>query len=400
MSPKVGCSYSNNTNSKDAGVEVAKKAMLNTGIKKADLVFLFFTTKHDPLLLKEGVREVVGKDVKIVGGNAIGVITKENLSYLGSEVGIAIFDLNGANVDCFMEPNIDINEFDAGFKLGKKIADAKISDASILMMYDSIKKAGSALNMATPMLAGMEKAMGKLPAFAGLGMLGDLQFNLTASIFEDKIEKQSSIAVVFSGGIKMDTMIIHGCKPSGRYHTITKTDGPVVLEIDGKRALDVIAELLGPNSGKSWKDFPLFVILGVNKGDKFGEFNDEEYANRLCMAIDEPRGGLVMFEPDLVAGMEIQLMRRVVDKDYMQSAIDKMMSRMKDRKPFFSFYIDCAGRAMPLSGVDFEEGIEIQKWVGQKMPFLGVYSGVEIAKVAGQVQALDWTGVLCVFSVE
>jgi len=29
---------------------------------------------------------------------------------------------------------------------------------------------------------------------------------------------------------------------------------------------------------------------------------------------------------------------------------------------------------------------------------LGMFSGVEIAKVGQEMQALDWTGVLCVFS--
>ena len=32
-----------------------------------------------------------------------------------------------------------------------------------------------------------------------------------------------------------------------------------------------------------------FVTFGVNKGDKFGEYNEEDYANRLCMAIDRER---------------------------------------------------------------------------------------------------------------
>jgi hypothetical protein len=32
------------------------------------------------------------------------------------------------------------------------------------------------------------------------------------------------------------------------------------------------------------------------------------------------------------------------------------------------------------------------------MPLLGMYSMIEIAQVAGEVQPLDWTGVLCVFS--
>ena len=92
------------------------------------------------------------------------------------------------------------------------------------------------------------------------------------------------MALVLSGGIRMDSIIIHGCVPSSDYHTITKTEGPVVLEIDGKPAVDMVANLLGAGADMSWEDYPLFITLGVNKGDKYGEFKDEEYANRLCMA--------------------------------------------------------------------------------------------------------------------
>jgi hypothetical protein len=49
---------------------------------------------------------------------------------------------------------------------------------------------------------------------------------------------------VLHGGVRMDTIIMHGCKPSGRYHTITKADGPMVLEIDGRPALEVLADMI------------------------------------------------------------------------------------------------------------------------------------------------------------
>jgi len=38
--------------------------------------------------------------------------------------------------------------------------------------------------------------------------------------------------------------------------------------------------------------------------------------------------------------------------------------------------------------------------VGSRIPLLGMYSGVEIARVKGQVMPLDWTGVLCIFTRE
>jgi uncharacterized protein YutE (UPF0331/DUF86 family) len=51
-----------------------------------------------------------------------------------------------------------------------------------------------------------------------------------------------------------------------------------------------------------------------------------------------------------------------------------------------------------LRGTDEEEAAEIQRTVGARTPLLGMYSAIEIAKVAGEVQPLDWTGVLCILS--
>jgi hypothetical protein len=56
---------------------------------------------------------------------------------------------------------------------------------------------------------------------------------------------------VLSGGVQLDTIIMHGCRPAGGYHTITRAEGPAVIEIDGKPALEVISELLGADSDKN-----------------------------------------------------------------------------------------------------------------------------------------------------
>ena len=77
---------------------------------------------------------------------------------------------------------------------------------------------------------------------------------------------------------------MHGCKPSGAYHKITKADENVILEIDGRTWLEEITRMLGTTPDRNWEEYPLFVTLGLNKGDKFGEFKEENYANRLCMA--------------------------------------------------------------------------------------------------------------------
>ena len=140
------------------------------------------------------------------------------------------------------------------------------------------------------------------------------------------------------------------------------------------------------------------MTLGVNRGQRFGPFREEDYANRLCMAVDRERGGLIMFENDLQAGSEVQLMRRSIDFNYVGKRAEELLARLEGRTPFFALYIDCAGRAAAYCGTEREEAEEVQRVIGSRMPLLGMYSGVEIARVGQQIQALDWTGVLCVFS--
>jgi len=57
------------------------------------------------------------------------------------------------------------------------------------------------------------------------------------------------------------------------------------------------------------------------------------------------------------------------------------------------------GRIKKIFGTEKEEAQEIQEALGNDVPLLGIYSGVEIAKVNNKIMPLDWTGVLCVFSI-
>jgi hypothetical protein len=404
MATKVGVGFSENPESKDTGSEAARAAMAQAGISRCDLAIVYSTSRHDPPQLRDGVRSVIGPTARLIGGYAIGIITKDELAYEGYQVGVAVMSSDSVEVDMFIEKGLPDNEFNVGIGLGRQIKSKDYTGTpNILLMYDSLKERppeGTVfdLNLATPLIEGMGQALETWPPAAGVGMIGDWQGNPTYQWFDDRIERHTAMALVLSGGVRMDTIIMHGCRPSGRYHTITRAEGNVVLEIDGKPAVDAIAELLGPDSYKSWEDYPFFVTLGVNKGDKFGEFREEEYANRLVMGVDRDRGGLIMFEPDLKEGFEVQLMRRSIDFDYVRERSEDLLDRIGDRHPFFALYIDCAGRASAFCGTEGEEAQEVQKAIGSKMPLLGMYSGVEIAKVGGDVQALDWTGVLCVFS--
>jgi hypothetical protein len=396
---RAGVGYSQLPDSREAGAEAARMAVAGLAGARADLVMPFATSKYDPAPLLDGVQSVVGSDVKLVGGSAFGGMTNDWLGYDGFQVVVAAIASPNMRVDLFTESGLDSRgELAVGQAIGRRIsAGSYLGESNILLMYDSVKKAGVELNVATTILEGVASTLGSWPdCVAGIGLIGDLAFRPTFQADGSRVLQQSAIAAVFSGGVRMDTTIMHGCTPSGRYHTVTKTDGTVVLEIDGRPALDFLGDLV---PDRNWEEYPLFITLGVNNGDKFGEFHEEHYANHLCMAIDRDRGGLVMFEPNLTAGSEVQLMRRSIDLDYVGVRTRELFDRVADRHPFFALYIDCAGRASAVCNSDGEEAVAVQRVLTERgVPLLGLYAGVEIAKVAGSVQALDWTGVLCLFS--
>ncbi len=139
--------------------------------------------------------------------------------------------------------------------------------------------------------------------------------------------------------------------------------------------------------------------MATKVGVGFSEFKEENYVNRLISGVDQKRGGLIMFEPDLQAGTEVQLMRRSFsDFEYVRERSEEILRRTEGGNPFFCLYIDCGGRASGYSGTEGEEAEVVQEIIGSKMPLLGVYSGTEIANVGGEMQACVFTGVLCVFS--
>ena len=404
MATYVGVGHSEKPNSTEAAIAASKMAMSNAGIDSCDLVLLFQTAKHSPKQFHAGVRSVVGPSPRMIGGYAGGIITDNYLGYDGYQCGVVVLKSDIVKVDTFIEHGLkEHGSLEVGQRLGQQINSEKYEgEAGLIYMYDSVKSfsaSGFDMNIGTYLMEGIGESLESWPSAAGMGMIGNIQFNPTFQFFDDQIVQQAAMGLVLHGkGVRLDTTVMHGCQPASGYHTVTGAERNVVLEIDGKPALDMIDEMLGQGMSKNWEDYPLFITLGVNKGDKFGDYNEENYASRLCMAIDKERKGLVMFEPDLTPGTEIQLMRRSIDFSYIRKRAQQLFSKLEGRRPLLAIYIDCMGRAASYCGSEEEEGAEIQKVFGSQMPLFGMYTGVELGDVAGQQQALDWSGVLCILS--
>jgi len=398
---QVGVGYSDNPDSVMGAVEATTSALKEGGRSGlANFALLFATARHDAEVLRQAVGAVLGGSVPIVGGAAAGAISNRYFGYAGDQIIIAIFWLDKSTCNLQIQGGLTESEEEAGRQLGRKLVNQGVGrETPVLMFYDAIKHINGRVQliMATPLLRGLETTLGFLPNLIGAGLQGDYTLSPTRQWVGQEVVQHHALTLTFGGDIQVDSVIMHGCRPATGYYTVTKADQQTILEINDQPALSFMDEILG--SAIPPEAFPFFLILGVNRGDKWGPFKEKSYANRLCLAIDKERGGIVMFEPDMVAGTEFQVMFRSLDLDYIPPKIDRLFDDLNGRKPVFAFYVDCAGRAAAYSGADEEDAVVVQKAVGGRVPLLGLYSGVEIAAVGGRPRGLDWTGVFTLFSV-
>ncbi|MCL1892626.1 MAG: GGDEF domain-containing protein [Holophagaceae bacterium] len=397
---KVGVGHSELPNSAIAGRHAAEMAVQSSGrTDSPDLALLFCTVTVNQVQLRDAVWDVIGSNVPVYGGGAAGVITNDYYGYGGDQVGLALIWLDGYSFDLLINDSLLESEAKSGAELGHGLAKLGVKqDSAVLLFYDSVRRSGNVgLVMATWLLEGIEKAMGFLPALAGVGMIGDHGCSPNSQFTGNGISDHNAFAMVFGKGVRIDTTIMHGCRPASQYYTVTKSDGPAILEINHRPALAFIDEVLC--SSISPQQYPFFLLFGINGGGRWAEYDEDKFASRLCLGVDLDRQAIIMFEPDMVAGTDFQLMFRSMDLEYMKPKINALFENLGRREPVFALYFDCAGRAAGHCGTDVEDALIVQQTVAKRVPVLGLYSGVEIASVAGRPRGLDWTGVFCLFSI-
>ena len=216
-----------------------------------------------------------------------------------------------------------------------------------------------------------------------------------------EVGAQCAAALALSGAFRPRHRIMHGCIPlDGIYRKITRMEGDVLYELDGRPVVNVIDEF----KVAGWRSHhPVnYLTVGVNCGERFGEPREDRYINRLITGITPDGQGIGMFEPDLETGMEIQFMIRDVER-MAESSEENARALLGEAggAPAFGLYIDCAGRTAEFSHTAEEEAAGVQKVFRERgVPLLGFYSGVEIAPLMGKSRGLDWTGVLLVLTEE
>ena len=405
---KIGIGYGNDHDAYTLGQNVGRSALQSAAIDQADILIAFCSGHVDLGRFYHGLRSVVGDAPPIIGGSSLGVITSNDLSYHGCPAAAAAIKSDSLRFTVSAAGGMDQDEASAG-KLMIEGLPFSTADKLLLLFYDSIRIPASpssppVLNSSAPLLHGVEgKSAGHVPIF-GAGLMGDYNFSRTQQFCGFRADTQHAVGCMIAGDFFVYNTIMHGCIPlDGIYRKITKMKNDIIYELDGQPVVPIINQLFGNSKWQDERPIISNLTIGVNHGSRFGKPHESHYVNRLITGVVHDGTGIGMFEADLAVDQEIQFMVRD-NRMMLQSVRDnvpEIMTKIKaeGRKPFFALYIDCGGRTAAYSVTEEEEAAEIQKVMKEAgVPFLGFYSGVEIAPMMGRSRGLDWTGVLVIWA--
>jgi small ligand-binding sensory domain FIST len=194
--------------------------------------------------------------------------------------------------------------------------------------------------------------------------------------------------VLFSNDVAVATGLSQGCSPIGPVHQITRAQNNIIIEIDGRPALDVFKEDIGEVLARDLRRvagyiFAALPITGSDTGD---------YLVRNLVGID-PNHGLIAIGDLVEPGRSIMFARR--DLPSAQADLERMLAGLSKRlngPPRGGIYVSCLARGPALFGDDSQELKTIRDALGD-FPLVGFFANGENS----HNRLYGYTGVLTLF---
>ena len=189
--------------------------------------------------------------------------------------------------------------------------------------------------------------------------------------------------------VEVATALSQGCTPLGKAHTVTRAQDNILIELDGRPALDVMIEEIGPELASDLQRIGgiIFAALPVAGSDT------ADYTVRNLVGID-PESKVVAIAQNIPEGDPVLFCRR--DRDSAVEDMRRMTGDLKRRvgnRPIRGgLYVSCAARGPNQFAEPDRETDIIREALGD-FPMAGFFANGEISR--DRVYA--YTGVLTLF---
>jgi small ligand-binding sensory domain FIST len=382
----VGLSIQKST--EKAAVEAARIAIGRAGTDRADLAVVHATTEHGPgySLLLRRVKEITGA-THVVGCGAAGVLTTDG--EVERSPGVAVLAMRSDTISAtrFFVPQLRGRSEEVGREIAAHIK-PHLASHNLLVVFPDTYNFHPA-----PFFGGLRETLGDLPTVGG-GASEDGSVGETFQLCGDAVSSNSVSGFLLAGALHSTIGIAQACQPIGPAHTVTKVHQNLILELDGRPAFEVFAEVVKEPLLQDLRRAAAFVFVGLPTDPERQRVARGEYLVRSLIGFD-PRQGIVAIADEVDAGQKIifTLREGSRSREDLKLTLEAQVEAWQGRKPAFGLYFNCVGRGGGLYGFPDMDTSYIKQYLGE-IPVIGFFTGCEIAPIHQQSQLHQYSGVL------
>jgi hypothetical protein len=383
----VGMSYHHNPNI--AGREAAEQALKKAGVSMPDFVVMFGSIGYDQRTLLRAVREATG-GAPLTGCSAEGTIDGDDADESNFSVVVTAISSDELRWHNGLAKGLEADPRAVGKRVAKDLLPHLSSDTIGLFVFpDGVKDfVAPTENLVDNFFAGLEE---NLPSERFLPLWGGgagNNFNDWASppyqYCDDEVITDGVSYALLSGKARAGWAISHGCIPIGGERIVTRGQGNIIYEIDGKPAMEVFKEYIPEGTltdDSDWFRYAVSLSLCF-KAPSY--MKDEEYVVR-GMPVVSMADGSITVQTEVPEGTSVWLSSR--DKEKVSNGFDRMAAQIKHQlggeKPKLVFQFECGTRGKLM--FRDQEKLELLKNFRQSLdpeaPWVGFYTVGEIGPV-------------------
>jgi hypothetical protein len=341
------------------------------------VVLCYLTVNHDQAQFIAGLVEKLGPGVPIVGCSGQGVMGRGVVHEDGYAASLMALGGEGLEVGIARVDDVQSDTRAKGAALGQKLRDSHARPPKVCIVhYDPL--CGVDLDV---LLSGIGSQI-EAPIVGGAAAhFFNAAMTTTYQYFGQDVFSRGAVAVTLGGDVAAEMVVSTGCAPVGYQLRVTKVEGNMILELDGRSALDRWREVTGA-TGKLDIMASASVAIGVPvEGAEGG------HLIRAAFVFDEKLRGMLLGAA-VPEGTLVTLYHRTVDDAL--SGADRMgkelVQRLAGKQLRAVLGFECGGRTRPFLGTEATnaENRALQASVGPDAEWAGVICWGELFPVGSK----------------
>ncbi|MEK7099392.1 MAG: FIST N-terminal domain-containing protein [Patescibacteria group bacterium] len=384
---QAGVGISKGADAYQAAYTAAKTAMERAGTG-VNFLFVFASPALHPEDVVRGVKEAAGA-VPFIGCSTAGEISNEGPSQ--KSIGVMAIRSDTLSFYTGIGRDIAADARTAGRSvarevLGKAAATSSARSAlrAFVMLPDVLAGNGADI------VRGVADVLGAHFPIVGGAAGDDFMFEKTYEYHNDGVVSGAVMGVGLAGTATIGIGVRHGWVPIGMPMKVTRAEGAVLHELDGKPAISIYEDYFGAKAEELRKEALARLAITYPLGLKIPEY-PEEYLIRDPITVN--KDGSITCAAEIPEGSEVRLMIGSKEKA-IDAAQDAARHLMKDfeiakTKPSFLLIFNCIAREKLFAQKAGDEIHAIMEIVGHDVPMLGFYTYGEQAPLGGEVRNME-----------